>query len=134
MKKPQEAWEERFDEEFGVHFKDSSGELQFAKAFIHAELQKAREEGYEAGKNAVKVYPLRITRNGQEETIDVQCGEAIANYREEWVQKIKDSLWVCPSHEEVDPIQNRGCTDCSEAASVNIILLNLLQSPPQENG
>ena len=39
--------EERFTSEFGIHFEDSSGELQFALAFIEEEIslavQKERE-------------------------------------------------------------------------------------------
>ena len=41
-------------------------------------------------------------------------------------EKIKDSLWQCPLHEEVNPVENKGCGDCSEAASVNIIINDIL--------
>ena len=52
--------------------------------------------------------------------------------REEFKQIIKDSMWVCPSHTEVNPIKNK-CADCSEAASVNVILKNLLNIYDQPN-
>ncbi len=37
-------WEEKFKEEFGIHFKESSGELQFAIAFISNLLQQERDK------------------------------------------------------------------------------------------
>ena len=39
------GWQERFTKEFGIHFKDSSGELQFALAFIEEELGAAEKRG-----------------------------------------------------------------------------------------
>ena len=39
-----QSWEKRFKDEFGIHFKDSSGELQFAITFIEELLDTAREE------------------------------------------------------------------------------------------
>jgi len=41
---PKESWEKRFTDEFGIHF-NSSGELQFAIAFISEELEKEYERG-----------------------------------------------------------------------------------------
>ena len=37
-------WKKRFGEEFGIHFKDSSGELKFAITFIEELLDQARQE------------------------------------------------------------------------------------------
>lgn len=34
-------WEDAFKNEFGIHFKDSAGELQFALEFIREEIEKA---------------------------------------------------------------------------------------------
>lgn len=35
---------ESFEKEFGIHFKDSSGELQFVKEFISDTIDRVREE------------------------------------------------------------------------------------------
>jgi len=37
-------WEKAFKEEFGIHFKDSKGELQFALSFINDLLAHQKQE------------------------------------------------------------------------------------------
>jgi len=37
-------WQNDFKDEFGIHFKNSSGELQFALSFIDELLSKQRKE------------------------------------------------------------------------------------------
>jgi len=39
-----ENWKKQFKEEFGIHFKGSSGELGFALAFIDDLLEKEKQE------------------------------------------------------------------------------------------
>jgi hypothetical protein len=36
-------WKEQFTNEFGIHFKDSAGELQFALAFIEDLLENTQD-------------------------------------------------------------------------------------------
>lgn len=38
------SWQEDFKSEFGIHFKDSSGELDFAIVFIEEVLDKQKQE------------------------------------------------------------------------------------------
>ena len=125
MTTPHEDWREKVNDALAAYSGNASHE-NYKTVFdvVVSEIEQARKEGYEEGLNLRKDY------NDPELIKQIQA-QARESLREEWVQKIKDSFWVCPSHEEVDPIKNKGCGDCSEAASVNIILLNLLQSPPQ---
>ena len=39
-----EDWQKAFTEEFGIHFKDSKGELQFALLFIEDLLRDQKQE------------------------------------------------------------------------------------------
>ena len=39
----------KFNEEFGIHFKNSSGELKFANEFLEEAIQQAEKRGYEKG-------------------------------------------------------------------------------------
>lgn len=48
--------------------------------------------------------------------------------RKEILQIIKDSEWECPIHERVDPVINKGCEDCKEAAGINVILFDLYKA------
>lgn len=47
--KDQKGWEDKFTQEFGIHFKGSTGELQFAIDFIRQVEQEAYERGYKIG-------------------------------------------------------------------------------------
>ena len=40
----EETWKNNFKQEFGIHFKDSKGELEFAIAFIEDLLKAVKEE------------------------------------------------------------------------------------------
>ena len=41
----EQSWDKQFIEEFGIHFKGSKGELQFAIEFIREEKTKSYREG-----------------------------------------------------------------------------------------
>ena len=75
-------WEEAFKEEFGIHFKDASGELQFAMEFIKELLSNQRKE-------FIACLP--------EEWIDkyIEVGTAASYERVGWnncLEEIKESL------------------------------------------
>lgn len=44
MKKQNKTWQDKFREEFGIHFRDSKSELEFAIAFIEDLLKAVKEE------------------------------------------------------------------------------------------
>ena len=56
-----ESWQKAFKDEFGIHFKNSSGELQFAIAFIE-DLLKA--QALEIIKEVEKLSKYDLSKNG----------------------------------------------------------------------
>ena len=53
MTKPK-TWEQQFKDEFGIHFKDSSGELKFALEFIRELVVKKNVEVLELAQTLVE--------------------------------------------------------------------------------
>jgi len=47
MKKENKDWKQQFKEEFGIHFKGSKGELNFAIAFIEDLLKEKNKEDFD---------------------------------------------------------------------------------------
>lgn len=65
-------WKKKFKEEFGIHFKDSKGELEFAIAFIEEVVQAERKRCVEIARKHGHDEETIICGLGKE------CSEAIA--------------------------------------------------------
>ena len=97
--------------------------LSAIKILIQSTTQRGRELGYAEAKEMA----LRLSK-AQEDLNKLVCGKCKKEGRDEVITAIKESFWVCPAHEEVNPVENKGCKDCAEAAGINVVLVALLKS------